>query len=71
MTLKIKRLSPDAVMPKYAHDDDSGMDICSTQDLVLKPGIFCVLFPQDAHAPCLEHGGPVMVRKAVVKVRLG
>jgi YhcH/YjgK/YiaL family protein len=39
-------------------------------DLVLTPGVFCVLFPQDAHAPCIQHGASSTVRKAVVKVRL-
>ncbi len=38
MKLKIKRLSPDAVIPQYAHPDDSGLDLCSVQDLVLQPG---------------------------------
>ena len=38
MKLKIKRLSPDAVIPQYAHPDDSGLDLCSIQDLVLLPG---------------------------------
>jgi YhcH/YjgK/YiaL family protein len=39
-------------------------------ELVLIPGRFCVLFPQDAHAPCTTHRAPSAVRKAVVKVRL-
>jgi biofilm protein TabA len=39
-------------------------------ELVLTPGVFCVLFPPDAHAPCLQHGRPSTVRKAVVKVRI-
>ncbi len=39
-------------------------------DLVLTAGRFCVLFPQDAHAPCIAHGAPCTVRKAVVKVRV-
>ncbi len=38
MKLKIKRLSPDAIIPQYAHPDDSGLDLCSVQDLVLQPG---------------------------------
>ncbi len=37
MKLKIKRLSPDAVIPQYAHPDDSGLDLCSVQDLILMP----------------------------------
>jgi YhcH/YjgK/YiaL family protein len=39
-------------------------------DIILTPGRFCVLLPDDAHAPCIAHGAPVKVRKAVVKVRL-
>ncbi len=38
MKLRIKRLSPDAVIPQYAHPGDSGLDLCSVQDLVLEPG---------------------------------
>lgn len=38
MKLKVKRLSPDAVLPKYAHAGDSGMDLCSIEQLVLQPG---------------------------------
>ena len=37
-TLKIKRLVPDAVLPAFAHPDDSGMDLCATEDAVLEPG---------------------------------
>ena len=39
-------------------------------ELVLAPGQFCVLYPQDAHAPCIMHKTPAKVRKAVVKVKL-
>ncbi|MBI5094522.1 MAG: YhcH/YjgK/YiaL family protein [Candidatus Hydrogenedentes bacterium] len=39
-------------------------------ELVLAPGQFCVLFPQDAHVPCVMHTAPSTVRKAVIKVRL-
>ena len=39
-------------------------------ELVLTPGRFCVLFPQDAHAPSTTHIAQSSVRKAVVKVRL-
>jgi len=39
-------------------------------DIILAPEQFCVLFPQDAHAPSIERGGPATVRKIVVKVPL-
>jgi len=42
----------------------------SPTELVMTPGVFCVLFPPDAHAPCLQHGKPSSVRKAVAKIRV-
>ena len=58
------------VVQPYAPDIEFYDLTPAPTDLVLTSGIFCVLFPQDAHAPCLQHGGPRTVRKAVVKVRL-
>ena len=37
---------------------------------VLKPGLFCILFPQDAHLPCCQSTEPSSVKKIVIKVRL-
>ena len=44
--------------------------VASPTELVLAPGQFCVLYPQDAHVPCVMHQKPSNVRKAVIKVRL-
>ena len=38
MTLKFKRIHPDAVLPAYAHPSDAGMDIRSVADLVIPVG---------------------------------
>lgn len=38
MILKIKKLSPDAVLPVYAHAGDSGMDLHSAEQAVIAPG---------------------------------
>ena len=38
MTLRFKRIHPDAVLPSYAHPSDAGMDVRSVEDLVLAPG---------------------------------
>ena len=38
--------------------------------VTLTPGKFAVLFPGDAHAPCIAADGPEPVRKCVFKVRL-
>ena len=35
--LKFKRLTDTAKMPKYAHDGDSGMDICADEDVQILP----------------------------------
>ena len=37
MKLKIKKLHKDAVIPKYAHPGDVGMDMFSLEDYDLKP----------------------------------
>ena len=34
----VVRLSPDAQLPRYAHDGDAGLDLVSIEDLQLKPG---------------------------------
>jgi dUTP pyrophosphatase len=38
MKLKIKKLHPDAKIPQYAHAGDSGMDIFSIEDKIIKAG---------------------------------
>jgi len=37
VTIKIKRLSPEAKLPKYEHPDDSGSDIYSLEECNLEP----------------------------------
>jgi biofilm protein TabA len=36
----------------------------------LEPGLFCVLFPDDAHLPCRQLAGPAEVRKVVIKIKI-
>ena len=38
--------------------------------VILAPGKFAVLFPGDAHAPCIAPGESVPCRKVVVKVKV-
>ncbi len=37
ITLKIKRLSPDVVLPTYAYKGDAAFDLCAAEEAVLKP----------------------------------
>jgi dUTP pyrophosphatase len=36
--LKVKRLAPDAVVPRYSHPGDAGLDLFAGASLVLAPG---------------------------------
>jgi len=36
--------------------------------LFLEPGLFCILFPDDAHLPCCQLDKPSEVRKVVIKI---
>lgn len=38
LELKIKKIHPDAVIPKYAHATDAGMDIYSIEEAIIEPG---------------------------------
>ena len=38
MTLRFRRIHPDAVLPAYAHPSDAGMDVRSVDELTLAPG---------------------------------
>lgn len=37
LILKIKKIHEDAIIPKYAHNDDSGMDLFSIEEKIIKP----------------------------------
>lgn len=41
MLLRVRRLSPHAVLPQYAHgpDEDAGLDLCASEGAVLEPGV--------------------------------
>ncbi|SIR92574.1 dUTP diphosphatase [Bacillus velezensis] len=38
MNVKIKRLSPDAQIPAYAHATDAGFDLVAAEDVIIEPG---------------------------------
>lgn len=37
LTVKFKKINPEAKLPEYAHDYDSGMDLFSTIDIMIQP----------------------------------
>lgn len=38
VTVKIKKLHPDAVIPQYAHKGDAGFDLVAVEDVIIEPG---------------------------------
>ncbi len=36
--VKIKKIKDNAIIPKYAHEGDAGVDLYSTEEYILKPG---------------------------------
>ena len=38
MTLRFRKVHPDAVLPSYAHPSDAGMDVRSVADMTIAPG---------------------------------
>jgi len=40
MKIKFKKLNPNAVLPSYKHEGDSGMDVSSVEDAVIQPHSF-------------------------------
>jgi dUTP pyrophosphatase len=39
--IRIQRIHPKAILPKYAHgpDEDAGMDLCAVEDVTLEPRV--------------------------------
>jgi dUTP pyrophosphatase len=43
MELRIRRLSPDAVVPAAAHPGDAGLDLCASAALTIAPGAWATV----------------------------
>ena len=43
MKLRVRRLSPDAIIPAYAHPGDAGLDLHACEDVALDPGVTCLV----------------------------
>ena len=50
-------------------ESDAWFYDCKTQPIVITPGSFMVLYPNDIHLPGMANGAPAPCRKVVVKVR--
>jgi biofilm protein TabA len=45
-------------------------DVKQEVDMLLKPGVYAILFPNDVHRPCCMTGTTAKVKKVVIKIAL-
>ncbi len=64
MTVRFKKISPEAVLPAYAHPGDAGMDVRSVEDVTIQPGARALVrtglvmeLPPDAEAQVRPRSG--------------
>ena len=43
MTVRFQRIHPAAVLPRYAHPGDAGMDVCACEEALLAPGAYALV----------------------------
>lgn len=65
--IQIKKLRAEAIVPQYAHDTDTGMDLYSTIDITIAPKSraaiptgFAMKFPDDCVVLFWDKGGPAL-----------
>ena len=58
--IKIGKCREDAVIPKYAHDGDAGMDIYAAEDVIVKPG--CSVLVPTGIKMAIPYGYEVQIR---------
>ena len=63
----IARLTPTT---EYDENDDYLLLSGESYNVILHPGDFCIVFPEDAHIPCLAADDDKKVLKAVAKIKL-
>ena len=64
MTLKIQRLTPNAILPCRAHEGDAGLDVYAAEETVVRPGErvligtgFCMELPPGTEAQIRPRSG--------------
>lgn len=56
-------------VPYDAEKDIEFFEYFPGKQLIIKPGLIAVLYPEDAHAPCLDYKQQQVVAKTVVKIK--
>lgn len=63
----VDKLTPET---EYSEADDVWFLTGARQDFVLEEGDFCIVFPEDVHAPGTPVSADGKLKKAVVKIKL-
>lgn len=70
-SLKIAVLTDAPALSAYDEEKDYRFfQVRDYSTLSMPPGMVCVLFPADVHAPGLDSLGKGLIKKTVVKVRM-
>ena len=73
MKLRVRRLSPDVIIPTYAHPNDAGLDLHACKDVALDPGVACLVstgvaieLPEATEAQVRPRGGLALKHSVTV-----
>ena len=67
-TLKYSNIKDLTPTTEYNSDGDYRLYKGAVNSIVLKKGDFCVVFPEDAHIPCMNTDKEHNVKRCVVKI---
>lgn len=70
LTIKIKRLHPEAKLPSYAHPGDVGLDLYSLEQVTIKPGEHHRFYNGFALEFPIGYGGIVKDKGSIAKAGL-
>lgn len=61
----------DTLHPKTEYNEEGDYLLLNGEAayFTLRPGDFCIAFPEDAHIPCLTSGNTEKVKKVILKIR--
>ena len=63
----VERLTP---ITEYDKENDYYLLVGDHQKIMLRPGDFCIVFPEDAHIPAMRGQDGATVLKAVAKIKV-
>ena len=69
LSVKIKKLSPDAILPVYGSEDAAGADLCSIEEVTIQPGATALVHTGLAMELPRGYGGFIFARSGLATKR--